>query len=126
MNELEGEINGFGARKLVVEDWKERSNQALKKQKIPYKVVSSTHSSFLQVCIGIFLIFMVILGSIFIYMVSEGKLRDEITQPIDNQVNSTTQNEYSFNQDTYNKFNNTFNFEFQLNEEFIQSYCNCS
>lgn len=126
MNQLEGDINGFGYRPKDIDSWKEETNKALKTRAEPYRVVSSNGYMFFQFFTILFFMSLVVIGIFFLYLVNEGKLQDVNEQPInvDNQYNSTTNNQYANDFKTDNTFYN--NFTLRLDTEVINRLCNQS
>lgn len=72
---IEGEING----EYSLDDWKDKCNDILKKEKKHYRVIRKESYFLFQFFCVVFFIGIIILGSFFVYYLSEGKLQASVS-----------------------------------------------
>ena len=122
--DFSGDIKGIGP----VDNWVKESNNKLKEEKIPYKVVKSANFLFFKIFSVFLMIGLFVLGGYFLYYINQGKLQSnvDIDQPItiNPTVNSTANIDNNY--EHYNTNNNSFSFSFDIDEEMIKRYCNWS
>jgi len=109
-NDFSGDVN-----KEVgdIKEWEEKAQPML--DDYGRKVVSSSFYRFLIFFLFLGIISMTILGGIFVYQVSDGKLQSIVNTYFEPQINNTVNNEYDFQPTT----NNQYDFQNQNNHTII-------
>src|SRR6185503_13434123 len=95
-DDFSGNVRGFKGKnspeKKDVKDWQKESNEILKKENQPVRVVTTTAWKTLIFLSSIFLLLFLSLAGYFVYLTHEGMLQSVISQPINIQpgFNQTT------------------------------------
>ncbi len=128
---FEGEINGFGYNKDKELEKEKAWEDKYKRKLVPYSdydnlVTAQKSLPVFKFFLSVAVIILLVIAGYFVYQVSQDKLKSSIDQPINvnNDINQTTNNNYTYNPNTQNTFYN--NFTLQLNSEAINRLCNQS
>jgi len=126
-DDFEAQIGGFGYKSLptVEEITKKRKEEWDKATEgTGYRIYKKKSFLFWKILSILSIIGFFAMGGMFLYYLSEGKLKPEINQPINIDPENNINNEYNFNPSTQNEFKNNFSFSFNLDSELIKKYCN--
>lgn len=77
--------------------------------------VDSRWHTFLTAFFCIFVVFLIFYGAIFLYLLNKDKFKSEISQSVQPEINSNTENNYNFSSSTQNQFTNQFNITIAIN-----------
>ena len=92
----------------TVEDWKNESNKMLKESGSGEVITNGRWYVFLVVFFVLGIATMLVLGIVFVMMVSDGKFQSSISQVVEPQIDNVVNNGYNFTSETDNEFNNNF------------------